>query len=48
MKIHIEFNNIEDCLILAPSHYVKIDECIVSYDKYEMLYIDNKTYNNYI
>jgi hypothetical protein len=48
VKIHIEFSNIEDCIILAPSHYAKIKEVIVVEKKYDMLYTNINGSKNYI
>jgi hypothetical protein len=37
VKIHIEFANIEDCIIIAPSHFVYVNDSIIPFNKYELL-----------
>ena len=49
VKIHVDFSNIEDCLILAPSHSIIIDDSIINYEPYEILRINNtENYVQYI
>jgi hypothetical protein len=49
VKIHVDFSNIEDCLILAPSHSILINDSIINFDPYEILKINNNlATDNYI
>jgi len=46
IKIHVEFNWLENCLIYGPSHYIKIKEWICIFKFGEMIF--QKQNNNYI
>ena len=46
VKIHIDFSNIEDCLILGPSHSVKLDQSFINFKPYELIKVNNS--NNFI
>ena len=46
VKIHIEFSDISNCLILAPSHYITVSNPVMNLKQYEMLYINSKNSNN--
>jgi hypothetical protein len=37
IKINVEFNQLDDCLILSPSHYIIIEEDIVNFKKDEII-----------
>ena len=37
IKINIEFNQLDDCLILSPSHYIIIEEDIINFKKDEII-----------
>jgi hypothetical protein len=38
VKINVEFNTLENILIIGPTHYIYIDEYIVAFDYYELIY----------
>lgn len=44
VKIHIEFNNLEDILLTSPTHYIEVDNNIVHFKENEIIYqkIGNK------
>lgn len=46
VKINVEFNGLDDCLILAPSHYMTVEEDLVELRKGELLVqqVKNMTY----
>jgi len=44
VKIHIEFNNLLDCLILAPSHFIYIEKKFCVFKFNDIIY--QKNYNN--
>lgn len=43
VKIHVEFNNLKDILLLSPTNYIEIDENIVHFKKDDIL---TQTYGN--
>ena len=50
IKINVEFNQLDDCLILSPSHYIIIEEDIVNFKKDEIIkqeYQNNIFYARY-
>ena len=38
VKIHIEFNNLEDILITSPTHYIEVENNISHFEKNEIIY----------
>lgn len=42
VKVNIEFNQLDDCLILSPSHYILIDDEIVLFKQNDIIYQQNK------
>lgn len=48
IKINIEFNTLDDCLILGPTHYVDIDEEICMFNRGDILYQNvNNIYHHF-
>jgi len=45
IKINIEFNSLDDCLIIGPSHYIILSDVICLFNKNDILY---QTINNII
>ena len=43
VKIHVEFNRLEECAIIGPTHYINISNSIVHFKKYEYI---SQTVNN--
>jgi len=38
IKINVEFNSLNNILIYGPTHFIIIDEDVIGFDKYEILY----------
>lgn len=41
IKINIEFANLLDCVIVGPTHYIYIKDCICLFKKYELIQINS-------
>jgi hypothetical protein len=46
VKINVEFNDISNCLIVGPTHYICLEDSICLFKPYEMLQIDDT--DNYV
>jgi hypothetical protein len=46
VKINVEFNDINNCVIMGPSHYIYIDDCVSLFEPYELVQINST--NDYI
>jgi hypothetical protein len=46
VKINIEFNSLQNCIVAGPTHYIYISDCICLFNQYELVQIDSTT--NYI
>lgn len=41
VKINVEFNDISNCLIVGPTHYICLEDSVCLFKSYEMLQIDD-------
>lgn len=46
VKINVEFNDISNCLIVGPTHYICLEDSVCLFKPYEMLQIDDT--DNYV
>jgi hypothetical protein len=38
VKINVEFNSINNILIVGPTHFINIDEVIISFEENDIIY----------
>jgi len=46
VKINVEFNDISNCVIMGPSHYIYLNDCVSLFEPYELVRINSS--DNYI